>query len=136
MAYQYEDFEDIDEASRAGYLDMARPKFLSGGGGLVGTIRDYSAFCSMLLAGGNTASGERIIGRKTLEFVRSNHLPGVFNSRNATDLYAEHEGRAKCRVSRGKGKVSGVERQGQMQPGFAELAVVDSRPAPQILTAP
>ncbi len=68
-------FTDIDKASRAGYLDLSRPKFLSGGGGLVGTIADYGAFCDMLIAGGVSASGERIIGRKTLEFITSNHLP-------------------------------------------------------------
>ncbi|MEM7018519.1 MAG: serine hydrolase domain-containing protein [Pseudomonadota bacterium] len=68
-------FRDVDAESRAGYLNQARPKFMSGGGGLVGTIHDYSTFCSMLLAGGKTPSGNRIIGRKTLEFITSNHLP-------------------------------------------------------------
>jgi CubicO group peptidase (beta-lactamase class C family) len=68
--------QDIDETSRAGYLNGARPKFLSGGGGLVGTIHDYSRFCAMMLAGGMTPSGDRVIGRKTLEFITSNHLPG------------------------------------------------------------
>ena len=69
-------FEDVDDTSRAGYLNGERPKFLSGGGGLVGTIGDYSAFCSMLLAGGVTPDGTRLLGRKTLQFATSNHLPG------------------------------------------------------------
>jgi CubicO group peptidase (beta-lactamase class C family) len=68
-------FQDIDESSRAGYLNLSRPKFLSGGGGLVGTISDYSAFCRMILAGGVSATGERLMGRKTLQFIGSNHLP-------------------------------------------------------------
>ncbi len=72
-------FEDIDAASRPGYLNLSRPKMLSGGGGLVGTIGDYSAFCRVLLAGGVTQSGERLLGRKTLQFVTSNHLPGGKN---------------------------------------------------------
>jgi CubicO group peptidase (beta-lactamase class C family) len=68
-------YEDIDARSRAAYLDMSRPKFLSGGGGLVGTIQDYAAFCAMLLNGGRSRSGERVIGRRTLEFMTRNHLP-------------------------------------------------------------
>jgi len=67
---------DVDAHSRPAYLDGSRPKHLSGGGGLVGTLADYSAFCSMLLAGGVTPSGHRILGRKTMQFVVSNHLPG------------------------------------------------------------
>ena len=53
----------------------AQPKLLAGGAGLVSTIADYHRFCSMLLAGG-TLDGARIIGRKTLELMTSNHLPG------------------------------------------------------------
>ncbi len=53
-----------------------RPKtFFSGGGGLVSTASDYLRFCRMLLAGG-TLEGTRIIGRKTLELMTCNHLPG------------------------------------------------------------
>lgn len=84
---------DIDKTSRPGYLRTERPKFLSGGGGLTGTIKDYSAFCSMLLAGGKAADGNRIIGRKTLEFMLSNHLPGgqriVDMAPNAVAQYSE-----------------------------------------------
>lgn len=49
--------------------------FLSGGGGLVSTIDDYFHFAQALCQGG-ALQGQRIIGRKTLEFMRSNHLPG------------------------------------------------------------
>lgn len=51
------------------------PSFLSGGGGLVSTIGDYQRFASMLLAGG-MSEGNRIIGRRTLEYMATNHLPG------------------------------------------------------------
>ena len=44
-----------------------------GGGGLASTIADYFRFCRML-AGGGTVDGRRIIGRKTLAFMASNHL--------------------------------------------------------------
>lgn len=49
--------------------------FLSGGGGLVSSIDDYYRF-AQALANGGALDGARIIGRKTLEFMRMNHLPG------------------------------------------------------------
>jgi CubicO group peptidase (beta-lactamase class C family) len=55
------------------------PKLLSGAGGLVGTIDDYHRFATCLANGGeHDASGKsrRIIGRKTLEYMTMNHLPG------------------------------------------------------------
>ena len=52
-----------------------KPKFVSGGGGLVSTLADYHRFAKMLLNGGAYEGGQ-IIGRKTLELMTSNHLPG------------------------------------------------------------
>ena len=49
--------------------------FLSGGGGLVATTADYMRFCQMLVNGGEL-DGKRILGRKTVELMTSNHLPG------------------------------------------------------------
>lgn len=49
--------------------------FFSGGGGLVSTARDYVRFCQMLLNGGEF-EGARILGRKTIEWMTMNHLPG------------------------------------------------------------
>lgn len=51
------------------------PTFEGGGGGMVGTIDDYLRFCQCLLDGGEL-DGERVIGRKTLEYATRNHLPG------------------------------------------------------------
>ncbi|WP_188055081.1 serine hydrolase domain-containing protein [Sphingosinithalassobacter sp. CS137] len=51
------------------------PKLRSGGGGLVSTALDYHRFCRMCENGG-TLDGVRIIGRKTLELMTMNHLPG------------------------------------------------------------
>jgi CubicO group peptidase (beta-lactamase class C family) len=51
------------------------PRLLSGGGGLVSTARDYHRFCAMCLNGG-TLDGQRILGRKTIELMTINHLPG------------------------------------------------------------
>lgn len=47
--------------------------FESGGAGLVSTVDDYSRFANMLLQDGRL-EGIRILGRKTVEFMRSNHL--------------------------------------------------------------
>lgn len=51
-----------------------RPTFLSGGGGLVSTLADYHRFTQMLLQGG-ALDGTRVLGRKTVEYATSNHLP-------------------------------------------------------------
>ncbi|MGZ4718097.1 MAG: serine hydrolase domain-containing protein [Acidimicrobiales bacterium] len=50
------------------------PSLLLGGGGLVGTTHDYLRFCEMLLNGGER-EGVRVLGRKTVELMTSNHLP-------------------------------------------------------------
>ena len=49
--------------------------FFSGGGGLVGTTRDYMAFCEMLRRGGQH-KGYQLLGRRTLELMTANHLLG------------------------------------------------------------
>ena len=51
------------------------PAFVSGGGGLTGTVADYIRFCEMLRRGGEL-DGRRIIGPRTLDLMRMNHLPG------------------------------------------------------------
>ena len=53
---------------------VKKRKMLSGGGGLLSTMADYYRFCSMLLNQGEL-DGTRIIGRKTLAMMASNHLP-------------------------------------------------------------
>jgi CubicO group peptidase (beta-lactamase class C family) len=52
---------------------LEQPVMESGGGGLVSTTMDYARFCQMLLGGG-TLDGMRIIGRKTLQLMASDHL--------------------------------------------------------------
>ena len=52
---------------------LEKPVMESGGGGLVSTTMDYARFAAML-AGGGALEGNRIIGRKTLELMASNHL--------------------------------------------------------------
>jgi CubicO group peptidase (beta-lactamase class C family) len=62
----------IDDPERTRF--RRPPSFLSGGGGLVSTTADYFRFCQMLLNGGEL-DGVRILGRKTVELMTTNHLP-------------------------------------------------------------
>ncbi len=66
-------FQLQDAAENSRYLK--RPAFLSGGGGMVSTIDEYQRFAQMLLNNGEFG-GVRILGRKTVECMSSNHLPG------------------------------------------------------------
>lgn len=50
------------------------PQLLSGGGGLVSTVADYFRFAQMLLNQGEL-DGVRVLGRKTVELMTSNHMP-------------------------------------------------------------
>ena len=72
-----------DAASRGGLKLMERgvgsrylqpTQLFSGGGGLTSSIGDYARFCQMLLNGGEL-DGARVLGRKTVEYMRLNHLP-------------------------------------------------------------
>jgi CubicO group peptidase (beta-lactamase class C family) len=58
-----------DQAETSGFLKP--PSFISGGGGLVSTAADYLRFAEALRTG-----KPRLVGRKTLELMTENHLPG------------------------------------------------------------
>ena len=68
-----EGFDLIDAPVDSAYLKP--PTYLSGGGGLISTTPDYFRFCGMMLNRGEL-DGERLLGRKTVETMTSNHLPG------------------------------------------------------------
>jgi CubicO group peptidase (beta-lactamase class C family) len=53
---------------------LKAPTFLSGGGGLVSTARDYIRFCQMLLNKGEL-NGVRILKTETVEMMTKNQLP-------------------------------------------------------------
>jgi CubicO group peptidase (beta-lactamase class C family) len=63
----------IDGSSDSRYL--APRELCSGGGGLVSTAPDYMRFCQMMLNKGELG-GIRLLGRKTVELMTANHLPG------------------------------------------------------------
>jgi CubicO group peptidase (beta-lactamase class C family) len=58
----------------------ARPRMLSGGGGLISTAADYHRFTQMLLdrpgSPGGELDGVRLLGPRTLAYMGRNHLPG------------------------------------------------------------
>lgn len=61
----------MDDPTRSAYL--RKPKLFNGGGGLVGTTADYTRFAAMLANGGEL-DGRRVLGRKTVELMATNHL--------------------------------------------------------------
>ena len=63
----------IDDPATSRYLT---PRAIcSGGGGLVSTAGDYMRFCHFMLNRGEL-DGVRLLGRKTVELMTSNHLRG------------------------------------------------------------
>lgn len=71
IATLYHIQEDLKPEERQ--YPNAAPAFESGGGGLFSTVRDYSRFAQMLLHGG-TLDGVRILGRKTVSLIATDHL--------------------------------------------------------------
>ena len=67
--------EAIDAGATSQFAAPVR--FFSGGGGLVSTATDYLRFAQMLLNGG-TFNRTRLLGRKTVELMTTNHLDGDF----------------------------------------------------------
>ncbi|MBM3225767.1 MAG: beta-lactamase family protein [Candidatus Tectomicrobia bacterium] len=62
----------VDSPAQSQYRQCS---LFSGGGGLVSTIADYFRFTSMLRNGGEL-DGIRLLGRKSIELMTMNHLPG------------------------------------------------------------
>lgn len=76
MAVLYRAAEDGGLCAAAGSLDEFHEpdaKYESGGAGLFSNARDYLAFTQML-ANGGVYRGRRVMGRKTIDLMRRNHL--------------------------------------------------------------
>jgi CubicO group peptidase (beta-lactamase class C family) len=69
----------LDDPAQSQYRECS---LFSGGGGLVSTAPDYFRFAAMLRNQGEL-DGIRLLGRKTVELMTVNHLPG---GRDLTDL--------------------------------------------------
>ncbi len=69
--------QDPDSGAEVKVLDVREPVAMDmGGGGLVSTAADYARFCQMLLNGGEL-DGHRLLSRKTVELMTSDHLGGL-----------------------------------------------------------
>lgn len=68
----------FDHCKRSEYIEAvkARKAPISGDAGMTGTADDYFKFMCMLLNGGTGANGTRVLGRKAIELMYKNHLPG------------------------------------------------------------
>ena len=88
----------VDDAISGSYINP--PSLLSGGGGLVSTLDDYMAFCKMIL-GRRDLDGRRILSRKTLDLMSSNHLTNGEDLRSCA--YARLGERFQARVGFGLG---------------------------------
>jgi CubicO group peptidase (beta-lactamase class C family) len=67
--------EGLKVTTNLGAAKFAQPTtFFSGGGGLVGTARDYMRFLSMIERGGKL-DGHRVLRAKTVKLMTSNQLP-------------------------------------------------------------
>ncbi len=75
--------KDPEGGADVALLDIRRPAmFESGGGGMVSTAMDYARFLAMLHGNGRLGS-VRLLGRKTIELMTSDHLGTIAG---ATDL--------------------------------------------------
>jgi len=74
----------MDDPTKSNY--GAVPDIESGGGGLVGTVGDYFKFAQMLANKGEY-EGKRYLGKKTAEFMMSNHLTPGFPDDPLTSLW-------------------------------------------------
>lgn len=66
----------LDKSSKSPFVDGF--KFLSGGGGLVSTLEDYSKFCRMIANYGKF-NDRQILSKETMELIFTNHLTEIEN---------------------------------------------------------
>jgi CubicO group peptidase (beta-lactamase class C family) len=66
---------EIVRFDRLGASITKATRYLSGGGGLASTIRDYTRFTWMLMRGGEL-DGARLLSPRTVALMTRNHLPG------------------------------------------------------------
>jgi CubicO group peptidase (beta-lactamase class C family) len=72
--------KDPEGGTDVALLDVRRPAiFESGGGGMVATTMDYARFLGMLLGNGRLGP-VRLLGRKTVELMTSDHLGTITGS--------------------------------------------------------
>lgn len=68
--------DDIDSTSRRPVAAAKAATFIGGASGIYSTAADYLRLCQMLLNGGEL-NGERVLGPRTVELIRQDHLRGA-----------------------------------------------------------
>ncbi len=75
------------DPAEGGHFSMQTSLF-SGGGGLTSTTADYFRFALMLRNEGSV-HGNRLLGRKTVNYMRQNHLPGTMSEMGVPQFNAD-----------------------------------------------
>jgi CubicO group peptidase (beta-lactamase class C family) len=66
--------------------NMSSNVYFMGSGGLISTAEDYLPF-GVMLANGGELNGKHVLGRKTVEMLRSVHIPDTLPGRSAGEAY-------------------------------------------------
>jgi CubicO group peptidase (beta-lactamase class C family) len=66
--------EKADRLAQPARAPRSRPRFFSGGAGMVSTAMDYAHFCQMLLDGG-VFDGKQVLSKESAEAMTSDQLP-------------------------------------------------------------
>jgi len=91
-----------------------KPTFLSGGGGLISTVKDYLRFCDCVMHGGRSC-GTQLLSRETLDLMSTNHLPrGLCLPEVSQGLFSE---RGYAGIGFGLGWATTVDKQRSLLPG-------------------
>jgi CubicO group peptidase (beta-lactamase class C family) len=91
-----------------------KPTFLSGGGGLISTVRDYVCFCDFLLRRGRSG-GAQLLSPGTLDLMSTNHLPrGLCLPEASRGLFSDG---AYAGIGFGLGWATTVDKQQSRMPG-------------------
>ncbi|MCL2663371.1 MAG: beta-lactamase family protein [Oscillospiraceae bacterium] len=64
-------------------------RFESGGGGLISSVDDYAKFANTLCSGGTASNGYRLLGKATVDLMKTNHLD---NTRLGDYRWGHHSG--------------------------------------------
>ena len=79
----------LQQVTPQGVLGMStdpNSRYRCGGGGLAGTAEDYARFAMMLASGGRGMDGERLLARRTVALMASNHIGHMPWDRPVSDL--------------------------------------------------
>jgi CubicO group peptidase (beta-lactamase class C family) len=95
-----------------------KPSLFAGGAGLASTALDYARFCQMLLNGGQL-DGKRLLSRKTVELMSTDHLGDLPRVAAMGAIPQGYGFGLTFAVNQGPGKTGGIGSQGEYNWGGA-----------------